>query len=1030
MSLTNQLLGLGMILLMAISFPNPNITAQEAAANPLFKDLTFRNIGPTRGGRATTVTGIHDKPGTFFQGSTGGGLWMTTDYGHNWKNVSDGYFATSSMGAIRAAHSNTDIIYVGTGSDGIRSNVITGKGVYKSTDGGKSWSHVGLENTGQIGAIEIHPEDPNTVYVAAIGNAFAPNPERGVYRTTDGGQSWEKILFVSDKTGAVDLEFAPDDPNTIYACMWRGERKPWTIISGGKEGGIYKTTDGGNNWNQLTNGLPSDPFGKSDLAVSADAPNRVYALVEAPEDEKKGGLYVSSDRGETFTLVSTYRPLLDRPFYYCNVDADPNNADVLYVNATQFFRSADGGKKWTRMRTPHGDNHDIWIHPDDSNLWVQCNDGGANVTRDGGKTWSTQHNQSTAELYQVEVDDQFPYQLYAGQQDNSTIMLPSHPPYGPASGATGFWMAVGGCETGPVVPKPGNPDIVYANCKGRFGVYNKKTGQEKQYYVGASNMYGHNPKDLKFRFQRVSPIHVSSHNPDVVYHTSQYVHKTTDDGQTWEIISPDLTAFEADKQVISGSPITRDITGEEFYSTIYAIQESKLKEGLIWVGANDGPVHVTKDGGENWMKVTPEAFKNGGRVDAVEPSPHDEAKAYVAGYRYQLGDWKPYIFKTEDYGQNWTLLTPGDNGIPADFPIRVVREDPSREGLLYAGTEFGLFVSMDDGKNWLPFQQNLPVTPITDIKVNQKDLVMSTMGRGFWILDDVTPLHQVNETIAGMDMYLFKPRDSHRMRYRRTSSSSIPYYPGASVLIHYHLKDSVKSEIVLDILDEDQKVIRSFSNQKGQDNRDNIPEPAMSTGFFMQGFNAQLKSEPGLHRVSWDMRHLGPWRTRGAGSGGPMVAPGTYYAKLKVGDRESTVQFRILGDPRVLESGVSLEDMQAQEALTLQIRDLATQANRMAAEVEKEHKEISKATEDSEEADGKMQQRLNKLNKLKNALITKEGRYTQPMIVDQIRYLGSMLGRADQMPGKDAYDRYKELKEAVEKLVPDYKALFQEKESE
>ncbi len=1022
MKFTHYLLGMGLALLMAISLPFHPIAAQEDAEQPIFKDLTFRNIGPTRGGRATTVTGIHDHPGTFFMGSTGGGVWKTTDYGHNWENVSDGYFATASIGAIRAAQSNTDIIYVGTGSDGIRSNVITGKGVYKSIDGGKSWTHLGLEKTGQIGAVEIHPTDPNTVYVAAIGDAFAPNPERGVYRTTDGGKRWEKILFLSEKTGAVDLELAPDDPNTLYACMWRGERKPWTIISGGKEGGIYKSTDGGDNWKQITNGLPSDPFGKSDLAVSKADPDRVYALVEADETQKKGGLYVSNDRGESFTLVSTYEPILDRPFYYCNVDADPNNAEVVYVNATRFFRSDNGGKEWTRMSTPHGDNHDMWIHPDDSELWVQCNDGGANVTRDGGETWSTQRNQPTAELYQVEVDDQFPYQLYAGQQDNSTITLPSLPPYNSASGPTGYWMAVGGCETGPVVPKPGNPDIVYANCKGRFGVYNKKTGQEKQYYVGASNMYGHNPKDLKFRFQRVSPIHVSPHNPDVVYHTSQYVHKTTDDGQTWEIISPDLTAFEPDKQVISGSPITRDITGEEFYSTIYAIRESVLQEGLIWVGANDGPVHVTRDGGKNWVEVTPGAFSNGGRIDAVEPSPHDEGKAYVAGYRYQLGDWKPYIYRMEDYGENWTLLTPGDNGIPADYPVRVVREDPSKEGLLYAGTEFGLFISMDDGKNWQPFMQNLPVTPITDIKVNRQDLVLSTMGRGFWILDDLTPLHQLNDQIAQMNMYLFKPRDSHRMRYRRTRSSEVPYYPGASVLIHYHLKEAVEDEIVLDILDEDQKVIRSFTNQKKSEDKDKLAEPSMATGFFEQGFSDELKSEKGLHRFSWDMRHLGPWRERGAGNGGPMVAPGKYFARLKIGDRTSTVAFNILADPRVLESGVSQDDMEAQEELALKVRDLSSQANRMANMVESEHQ---KTAEDLKKkpSDPKLKEQLNKLEQLKNELVTKDGRYMQPMLVAQLRYLSSMIDRADQMPGKDAFDRYGELKEKVEKLMPNFKEI-------
>ncbi len=1028
MKSTNQLWGLCLALLTAFGMPSIPLTAQNAEENPLYKDLNYRNIGPTRGGRATAVTGIADKPGTFFMGSTGGGLWKTSDYGHNWRNVSDGFFATGSIGAIRAADSNTDIIYVGTGSDGIRSNVITGKGVYKSTDAGKTWSHIGLEKVGQIGAVEIHPQNPDIVYVAAIGQAFAPNPERGVYRTKDGGQSWEQILFISDKTGAVDLEFAPGDPNTLYACMWRGERKPWTIISGDKEGGLYKSTDGGDSWNQLTSGLPSDPFGKSDLAVSAADPNRVYALIEAPEDEKKGGLYVSNDRGESFSLVTNFAPLLDRPFYYCNIDADPNNADIIYSNATRFFKSSNGGKSWTRMSTPHGDNHDMWIHPDDSDLWVQCNDGGANVTRDGGKTWSTQTNQSTAELYQVEVDDQFPYWLYAGQQDNSTISLPSLPPFSATSGPTGYWMAVGGCETGPVVPKPGNPDIVYANCKGRFGVYNKKTGQERQYYVGASNMYGHNPKDLKFRFQRVAPIHVSPHNPDVVYHTSQYVHKTIDDGKTWEIISPDLTAFEPDKQVISGYPITRDITGEEFYSTIYAIRESSLSEGLIWVGANDGPVHVTQNGGKKWDNVTPAAFKNGGRIDAVEPSPHNPAKAYVAGYRYQLGDWKPYIYKTEDYGKNWTLITSGDNGLPADYPVRVVREDPSKEGLLYAGTEFGLFISNNDGESWESFQQNLPNTPITDIKVNKGDLLMSTMGRGFWILDDLTPLHQMNETVAKLDMYLFKPRDSYRLRYRRTSSNAVPYYPGASVLIHYHLKEKVEDEIELDILNADQEVIRSYTN-KQKDNRDNLPEPSMSTGYFVQGFNSALQSEAGMHRVSWDMRHVGAWTTRGGGGSGPMVSPGTYYARLKIGNQESTVAFEVRPDPRVIDSGIKMNEIQAQEVLAIKVRDLMTRGNRMADIVRKEHNKLSKEIKEGGSNDA-AKEKMSKLEKIKNALITKSGRYQQPMIVDQIRYLSFMIDRADQMPGKDAFDRFEELKSSIENLLPAFREIFPKDESD
>ncbi|MDH5597602.1 MAG: hypothetical protein OEY34_00675, partial [Cyclobacteriaceae bacterium] len=643
-------------------------SAQEKKADKSFEKLTYRNVGPSRGGRSTVVEGIESVPGTFFMGTTGGGLWKTVNYGNSWENISDGFFSTGSIGAIDVSKSNPKVVYCGTGSDGIRSNIISGKGVYKSEDGGKKWQHIGLDRTGQIGAVEIHPDNENIVFVAAIGQAFNPGEDRGVYRTLDGGKSWDKVLYISDSTGFADLEFSPDDPNTIYAAAWQVERKPWTIVSGGRQGGIYKSIDGGANWKKLKDGLPEGLIGKIDLSVSKADPNRLYALVEAPEG--KGGLYRSDNRGESFVLISTKKELLDRPFYYCNIDVNPQNADVIYVSATQFWKSKDGGKTWQRKSTPHGDNHGIWINPSDTSIAIQANDGGANITLDGGKSWSTQNNQSTAELYQVEVDDQYPYWLYAGQQDNSTIAVPSLPPYSSPSGLAGYWISVGGCETGPAVPKPGNPNIIYSNCKGRFGVYDKRTGQEKQYYVGATNIYGHNPKDLKFRFQRVSPIHVSPHNPDVVYHTSQYVHKTTDDGKTWEIISPDLTAFEADKQVISGSPITRDVTGEEYYSTIYSIRESAIKKDLIWVGANDGPVHVTRDGGKSWNNVTPSSLEGGGRINCVEPSSHREGKAYFTSLRYQLGDWKPYLYKTLDYGATWELITDGKNGIPEDYPVR------------------------------------------------------------------------------------------------------------------------------------------------------------------------------------------------------------------------------------------------------------------------------------------------------------------------------------------------------------------------
>ncbi|MDH5804679.1 MAG: hypothetical protein OEZ54_05785, partial [Gemmatimonadota bacterium] len=569
---------LSSVLLMAgfLVLPDPSAAAQSAQED-LFHGMAYRNVGPSRGGRVTAVAGVTSRVSTFYMGATGGGVWKTTDNGINWVNVSDGYFATGSIGAIRVSESNPDIVYVGTGSDGIRSNVITGKGVYRSDDAGDTWRFLGLGGVGQIGAVLIHPSNPDLVYVAAIGQAFAPNPERGVYRSTDGGGSWEQVLFVSDSTGAVDLEFAPDDPETVYASMWRGERKPWTIISGANEGGVYRSLDGGDSWEQLLGGLPMGIRGKSDLAVSAADPDRVYVLMEAPVGE--GGVYRSDDRGDNWELVSTQASLLDRPFYYNNIDADPNDADVLYVNSTGYFKSEDGGRTWQRRRTPHGDNHDMWINPNNSNIFIQSNDGGANVTLDGGETWSTQHNQPTAELYQVDIDNEFPYWLYAGQQDNTTIAVPSLPPYSSPSGHTGYWREVGGCETGPAVPNPDDADIVYANCKGRFGLYNHRTGQEQQYYVGGANMYGHNPADLQYRFQRVSPIEVSPHNSNVVYHGSQFVHRTRDGGQTWETISPDLTAFPEHGQVISGTPITRDVTGEEFYSTLYVIEESPIEEG-------------------------------------------------------------------------------------------------------------------------------------------------------------------------------------------------------------------------------------------------------------------------------------------------------------------------------------------------------------------------------------------------------------------------------------------------------------------
>jgi photosystem II stability/assembly factor-like uncharacterized protein len=959
-----------------------------------FDAFQYRYVGPTRGGRSTTVTGVAAQPNVYYMGSTGGGLWKTTDYGNSWQNVSDGYFATPSIGAVRVAQNDPNIVYVGTGTDGIRSNVITGKGMYKSVDAGKSWEHLGLKNSGQIGAVEIHPSNHNVVFVAAIGQAFQANPERGIFRTQDGGTSWEKVFFLSDTTGFVDLEFMPSNPDIVYAAAWRVERKPWTIISGGAENGIYKSLDGGDTWQKTGRGLPK-LMGKIDLAVTPANPSLLYALVEAPGQE--GGLYRSENQGKSFQQVSRKYELMHRPFYFCNVDVDPQNPELVYVNGIGLFKSNNGGKSWTTLQTPHGDQHDIWINPDNPQLMVQANDGGANVSHNGGQTWTHQFNQPTAELYQVEVDEQYPYWLYAGQQDNySALAVPSLPPHSHQLGASGLIMDVGGCETGPAVPRPDKPHIVYANCKGRFSVYNKLTGQEQRYDVGAANMYGHNPKDLKFRFQRVSPIHISPHDPSVVYHTSQFVHKSTDDGKTWEIISPDLTAFEKDKQVISGSPITRDITGEEFYSTIYAIRESKVQPGVIWVGANDGPVHVTANAGEKWKEVTPSGLAQGGRVDCVEPSLHQAEKAYISVLRYQLGDWKPYIFKTTNLGRSWTLLTDGKNGIPADHPVRVVREDPNREGLLYAGTEFGLYVSFDDGKNWQAFQQNLPISPITDLKIHRQDLVLSTMGRGFWILDNVSTLSQELEQELSEKARLFRPQDTYRYRYGGSRGISrkdgSPRYPKPSVIIDYQLREEIAGPVKISIRNAEGALIRSLGKEKFDSDEES--ERDMATEEVRYSVNASVANTPGLHRFHWDMRHAGPWDSVQARSfqNGPYVAPGIYTVVLSVGEERWEQSFELKADPRVLAQGISQEDMESQEALALEIVDFLSEVKQVAAKAEPE---------------------------LKAKLVQAKGRYTQPQFVAQIQYLLAVVSRADQLPGKDAYDRLEELKGQWEEMKPE-----------
>src|SRR5713226_3979806 len=980
------------------------VQAQTPARQPmmssvdpaLFNGLHYRLVGPSRGGRVTTVTGVPSQPKTFYMGVASGGLFRTTDGGATWVPITDGKVPLGSTGCVAVADSNPNVIYLGTGSDDVRSNVSTGRGIYKTMDGGQTWKFIGLYNAGQIGSVRIHPTNPNIVWVSAQGDAFKSNSDRGVFKTTDGGQTWRKVLFISDQVGAMDLELQPGNPNVVYTWMSRLERKPWTIISGSRDGGFYKSTDGGEHFNKMTSGLPNDLIGNPTLAVTAAKPNRIYALVEA---KPGGGLYRSEDAGQTWTLVNSQGAIIQRPFYYVALGADPTNADVVYAGAEGFFKSTDGGKTFAPFRTPHGDNHDIWMNPKDGNTMIQSNDGGANISFDGGRTWSSQMNQPTAEIYGVWVDNQFPYKLYGAQQDNTTIIISSQPD---AEGRED-WRPGPGCETGPIMPYPKDPNIVYGSCKGQYGVMNLKTSQEKNYWVGAQSLYGNPASDLIYRMQRVSPMATSPHDPDVLYYGSQYLHRTRDKGVTWEKISPDLTAHPACCQGASGEPITRDVTGEEFYSTLYAIAESPLEKGVIWTGANDGPFHITRNNGKTWIDVTPKDLPTGGRVQYIEPSPHRKGSAYYAVYRWLLGDYQPYIYGTDDYGKTWTRLTDGKNGIPADWPTRVVREDPDREGLLYAGTEFGIFLSFDNGAHWQSFQLNLPNVPVTDIKIHRGDLVVSTQGRAFWIIDNITSLHQLTPQLTTAEVHLFKPRDGYRTRVSPNNLGP---------MIEYYLPSSPDGPVTIEILDANGVQVNRYSSDApttggrggrgvgavGAEQQPEDPD-APAAGRRLGPPPPRVTKIAGLNRVVWDVRH----------QAGVTMPPGQYQARLKVGSTTMTESFNVLIDPRVADDGVTLADLREQFEHNMRVRELVNGVNQLAARVREAQTKLRNASA----ADGDT---TNRVNAIAAKLLTEPVRYGKPGLQAHITYLAGMTANVDQKIGRDAIERYEVLRKEFEAI--------------
>ncbi len=981
------------------------VHAQTPSARPpmmpnvdpaFFTGLRYRLVGPSRGGRVTTVTGVPSQPKTFYMGVASGGLFRTTDGGANWIAITDGKVPLGSSGCVAVADSDPNVIYLGTGSDDVRSNVSTGRGLYKTTNGGQTWKFIGLYNAGQIGSVRIHPKNPHIAWVSAMGDAFKPNAERGVFKTIDGGQTWRKVLFVSDSVGAMDVELQPGNPNVVYAWMSHLERKPWTIISGSRDGGFYKSTDGGEQFTRITAGLPNELVGKANLAVTAAKPERIYALIEA---KPGGGLYRSENAGQTWALINSQASLIQRPFYYTTLGADPTNPEVVYAGAEGFFKSSDGGKTFAAFRTPHGDNHDIWVNPNDSQIMIQSNDGGANISTDGGRTWSTQMNQPTSEIYGVWVDNQFPYRLYGAQQDNSTLIISSQAD----PNNRDDWRVGPGCETGPIMPYPKDPNIVYGSCKGQYGVMNLKTGQEKSYWIGAQSLYGNPASDLILRFQRVSPMATSPHDPEVLYYGSQYLHRTRDKGVTWEKISPDLTAKPECCQGISGEPITRDITGEEFYSTLYAIAESPLEKGVIWTGANDGPFHVTRNNGKSWTNVTPKDLPTGGRVQYIEPSPHRRGSAYYAVYRYLLGDYQPYIYRTDDYGKTWMRLTDGKNGIPEDWPTRVVREDPDREGLLYAGTEFGMFISFDNGAHWQSFQLNLPNVPVTDIKLHRKDLIVSTQGRAFWILDNVTSLHQITPQMSASEVHLLKSRDGYRTRLN-------PGILGPN--IEFYLPATPAGPVTIEIRDAKGALINSYNSDApaagsrrgprtggGGSGPESQQEDADVTPAAGRRFTPppRVTKGAGLNRFVWDVRH----------QAGVTAPPGQYQARLKVGDKMLTESFAVLIDPRVAEDGVTQADLQEQFAHNMRMRELVNSVNQLVTRVRDAQSKLRNASATNSDM-------LNRLNAIAGKLLTEPVRYGKPGLQAHITYLAGMTNNVDQKIGRDAIERYEVLRKELD----------------
>ena len=995
----------------------------DAAAAPFDASLledgyAFREIGPFRGGRSCAVTGVPGQPLHYYFGGTGGGVFESVDGGQSWKNVSDGFFG-GSIGAIAVSEADPNVLYVGGGEQTLRGNVSHGYGVFRSDDAGKTWKSVGLGDSRHIGRIRIHPRDPDTVYVAAMGHLFGPNEERGLYRSRDGGQSWERILFVSDEVGCNDLAMDPRNPRVLYASFWRVRRTPWSFASGGEGSSMYKSTDGGDTWEEITRkpGLPAGVIGNNAMTVSPVRPDRVWAMIEAED----GGLFRSDDAGETWTRVNDERKLRQRAWYYTRVYADTGDEDTVYVLNVRFWKSKDGGKSFESIGTPHGDHHDLWIAPEDPSRMIVGDDGGAQVSFDGGQNWSTYHNQATAQFYRVTVDDAFPYRIYGAQQDNSTVRI-RHRSDG--AGITEFdWEPTAGGESGWIAPDPRDPEIVYGGSYDGFLTRrDHRRGSTRSINVWPDNPMGHGAEGMKERFQWNFPILFSRHEPGLLYAAGNRLWATRDEGQSWEAISPDLTRNDPTKLGPSGGPITKDNTSVEYYCTIFCVAEDRFEAGAIWTGSDDGLVHLSRDAGATWADVTPKGLPEWIQINSLEASPHQAGKLYLAATAYKNDDFAPYLYVTEDWGRHWKKIV---RGIDAEHFTRVVRADPDRDGLLYAGTESGLYVSFDDGGHWSPMQLNLPVVPITDLAVHEQDLIVATQGRSFWVLDDLTVLHQWSDTVAEAESWLFAPRETWRMsgssgRWGSSAPAGENHPNGA--LIHYRFASPPDSEVVsLRILEADGSIIRTYT-PTAEEESDRMPLAA------------------GMNRRVWDLRYPPAHRFEGmvlwgGETRGPRALPGSYRVRLVVGEDSTEVPLVLKRDPR---STATREDLQAQFEFLLQIRDELSEVHRAIERIRAVRAQVNATLERAEESPAQASLKeaarplLDGLRDVEEALYQTKNRSPQDPLNFPIRAnnklaaLASSVGVGDYRPTAQAREVHAELRTAIDAELAALRTLLEE----